>query len=441
MCSLYVSAPGGCRPQTPAKGLPPLDPAWGEFIDLGVSLFIAVSIASAVAVVASAATMRSGPFAAFLAVLFTIHLLALTALEPRFGRLEPIAWYLQAATTIHFGLLVRARLRGLSYRAAISIPAHFWMAGMFLACPWAIAAAAGLRPLGWWLPFVGAAFGVLQSLRARAELVELTLSGAALDSRVRRSPDARRFPLRRAPAASGDRVLRVVQITDPHLGPFMSEDRLRGICERAVAEDPDLVLLTGDFFTMEGSGTSRSLARALEPLSALTGRVHACRGNHDLEVPEIVAADLAAVGARLLIDEAETVACPIGPVQIVGLDHIWRHRREHFGRVLGGIPRGDAVLRIVLLHDPGGFVHLPEGEADLVLAGHTHGGHIGLVSLGLDWTTIGGLSRVPDHGFWSRGTDRLYVHRANGHYGFPLRIGVPAEESVLRLVLDSNSMG
>ena len=70
---------------------------------------------------------------------------------------------------------------------------------------------------------------------------------------------------------------------------------------------------------------------------------------------------------------------------------------------------------------------------NLVLSGHTHGGHVGLVSLGAAWTFIGGLSGMPDHGFWSRGTDRLYVHRTSGHYGFPLRVGVPGEEGVMRV--------
>jgi uncharacterized protein len=39
--------------------------------------------------------------------------------------------------------------------------------------------------------------------------------------------------------------------------------------------------------------------------------------------------------------------------------------------------------------------------------------------------------KVPDHGFWARGNDRLYVHRGTGHYGFPLRLGVPGEQSLL----------
>ncbi len=89
----------------------------------------------------------------------------------------------------------------------------------------------------------------------------------------------------------------------------------------------------------------------------------------------------------------------------------------------------------MLLHDPGAFKHLPEGEGDIVFSGHTHGGQVGLLSLGLPWTFVSGVTSMPDHGLWSRGRDRLYVHRGTGHYGFPLRLGVPAEESLIRLWL------
>jgi predicted MPP superfamily phosphohydrolase len=41
------------------------------------------------------------------------------------------------------------------------------------------------------------------------------------------------------------------------------------------------------------------------------------------------------------------------------------------------------------------------------------------------------VSKIPDHGLWALGRNRLYVHRGTGHYGFPIRVGVPPEESVL----------
>ena len=226
-----------------------------------------------------------------------------------------------------------------------------------------------------------------------------------------------------------------MQITDPHLGPFMSVARLRRIAARAVAQKPDLVFLTGDFLTMESQSDPELLRRALEPLRAMPGKVFACHGNHDHEAPETVASALADNGIALLVDEARDVETEAGPVQIVGMDFAWRDRAEHLAaRVRGAPAQAGRRLRIVLLHDPGAFRHLPEGEGDLVLSGHTHGGQVGLVSLGLSWTFLRLFGiRIPDHGFWARGRDRMYVHRGTGHYGFPLRLGVPSEESVLRV--------
>lgn len=200
-----------------------------------------------------------------------------------------------------------------------------------------------------------------------------------------------------------------------------------------MAAAPDLVLLTGDFFTMEGAGTPDALGRALAPLRALSGRTFACLGNHDHEHLREVRAALESAGVRLLVDAAVSVATPAGPVHVIGLEHRWNGRQAH-AAVLRRIGRVDGALRLVMLHDPGAFRHLPSGEADLVLSGHTHGGHVGLVSLGWDWTAVRAVAGLPDHGLWGRGTDRLYVHRGSGHYGFPLRIGVPLEESVVDVV-------
>ena len=60
---------------------------------------------------------------------------------------------------------------------------------------------------------------------------------------------------------------------------------------------------------------------------------------------------------------------------------------------------------------------------------------MGLLTLGLPLTFVSAFTPIPDHGFWARGRNRLYVHRGTGVYGFPLRVGVPAEESLLRVHL------
>jgi predicted MPP superfamily phosphohydrolase len=338
------------------------------------------------------------------------------------------AWLLgalQLAVFTHFFSLIWARLRPGWWRCLVSLPALFFAGGSFIALPWALAHAVTLS-LPWpWLPYAVALAGVAEGLFTRETVVDLVLDGEAIATEWPRP--------HRPPPARSSRPLRIVQITDPHLGPWMSERRLRRICARAVAREPDLVLLTGDFLTMESNGSPEALASALAPLQPLAGRTFACRGNHDLEAPATVSRALSEAGVQLLIDEAVRVQTAAGPVQILGIDFRFRDRAEHHTRVCREHPRDPQALRVVLLHDPGAFRHLPAGEADLVLSGHTHGGQVGLVSLGLSWTFLRLVSKMPDHGLWARGSDRLYVHRGTGHYGFPLRLGVPAEQSLLRV--------
>ena len=389
-----------------------------------MSWFALGSLAGWTVVVVLAAAFRSRAYAVFRGVLVGIHSLVATALFDDFALVAPGFVYLHATVYVQAIVLVRPRMMPLGYRALVSIPASFFAAGTFLAFPWAITDALGATPHLAWVPYLAALVGVVQSLAAREEEVDLVVGdGRAVEGVRRHRPGDERV----------SRPLCIVQITDPHLGPFMSIARLRRICERAIEREPDLVLLTGDFLTMESQSDPSVLARGLEPLKALPGRVFACHGNHDLEAPQTVAAALERVGAKLLIDDAAEVDTPAGRVQIVGMDFTWRERTAHLSRVCAAHPRIDGALRLVLLHDPGAFKRLPDGEADLVLSGHTHGGQVGLVSVGVPWTMLRVFMNAPDFGFWARGTNRLYVHRGTGHYGFPLRIGVPSEESLLRV--------
>ena len=391
---------------------------------MSASAFLVLGLGT-LATVAAVALRRGSGFATFAGVLLSLHALIAWGLWSVWAEagLLPVIVAAQLSIYVHMVALTMPALRPLWWRMLVSWPSQWFVASMFLAIPWSIAAAVTGSAPGWWVAFVVGLVGVIQSLRNPRRDIDLVLDGTAVPGLSRRAHGEARV----------DRPLRVVQITDPHLGPFMSVERLRGIAQRAVDAEPDLILLTGDYLTMESKGTPGCLAEALAPLKAMEGRVFACHGNHDLESPRMVARELAMCGVRLLVDDAETVETPVGPVQIVGADFRWRDRAEHLSGLIAAHPRPEGALRIVLLHDPGAFVHLPEGEADLVLSGHTHGGHVGLLSLGSKWTFIGGVSSMPDHGFWSRGADRLYVHRATGHYGFPLRVGVPGEEGVMRI--------
>src|SRR5262249_58449755 len=126
--------------------------------------------------------------------------------------------------------------------------------------------------------------------------------------------------------------------------------------------------------------------------------------------PAEVRAGPAGNGVRLLADEEPLADTPAGPVQILGADHVWRGRRERLEALLAHHPRRPDRLRLLLLHDPSGFHDLPDDAVDLVLSGHTHGGQIGLGSLGLHWTGLS-RSRLPRRGLFARAARRLYGHR------------------------------
>ncbi|MEM6788746.1 MAG: metallophosphoesterase [Myxococcota bacterium] len=399
----------------------PLPPAPPTYV-------FALGLALSGVLVVAASRLRSRMFARFRAVLWTILGLCAWGMYSHARHADPrLGWGfigLHGIALVGSLALVRPRMKPLPYRWLISWPEAWYGAGTLLSFPLAIGAAFGWHPGWWWIGYAFAAVGLGQALTSRRRDVDLVVGDV---------PSVE--PLGRHPHGDHriDRPLRIAQITDPHLGPFMSQARLRRIVTRAVARAPDLILLTGDFLTMESQSDPSVLKGALEPMRDFSGPVVACFGNHDHEAPDTVKAALAHVGAVLLIDDAQTFDTDVGPVQIVGADFRWRDREAHLQRLLEAHPRRAGHLRILLLHDPGAFRHVPAGEADLVLSGHTHGGQVGLVSLGLPGTAVSLFTRSPDHGFWAQYDNRLYVHRGTGHYGFPIRLGVPAEEGLIRV--------
>lgn len=386
-------------------------------------MFAALTATLWLSVVITARLIRNRLYATFVGVILGIHSLIALAIFRYVGPLRILFIALHVLVFVHFLLLARPRLRPLWFRLLVSFPASFFAAGTMLALPWALIAIFAPPPLVF-IPYALATFGLFQSLTSRRDLVDVVVG----DGVVEVLKPHRTGPFRE------ERPLRIAQITDPHLGPFMSVKRLHAICQRAVEQEPDLIFLTGDFLTMESQRDARDLTSALAPMSALPGRVFACLGNHDHEALELVRQALSDNGVTLLVDDETTVDTAAGKVQIVGYDFHFRDRAQRIPAVAQAHPRKPDHLRLILLHDPGAFRHLPEGDADLVLSGHTHGGQVGLVSLGAGWTFLRLFgTKLPDHGLWARGRDRLYVHRGTGHYGFPLRLGVPNEESVVRV--------
>lgn len=240
--------------------------------------------------------------------------------------------------------------------------------------------------------------------------------------------------------------IRIVQITDPHLGSMTSVSRLQTICEQAMEANPDLIFLTGDFFNVEAYlSEQQTLYNALLPLKKVANRTFACLGNHDKEhcAREIAETTLERLGIKLLVEEHTEIQTDSGLVQIIGLDFsipFASYLQKHVRDICASVPKNpNAVLRVVLLHDPTGFSHIPNDDQSLVLSGHTHGGQIGLLSLGINLTMVGLASGTPDQGYFGYGKNRLYVNRAQGCrtvLGTQLvRLGVPPEFTVFDINL------
>lgn len=239
--------------------------------------------------------------------------------------------------------------------------------------------------------------------------------------------------------------LHIVQLTDIHLGGFMSKDDLYQIAEDVVSVDPDIVLLTGDFFTYESQRERNALVYALSPLKKLGNRVFACEGNHDHEVMETLLDEFKELGIPFLRDESTSINTTIGPIEIIG----FRYDQGIESRYQHTVSNINATLRLIMLHHPMHFTNLPQVNdsiPEIVFSGHVHGGQYGLRELiGIEWSLVRLVGWVDqglwyyDHGFKPASCSRkggkccmnrlLYVHPGTGFYGIPLRFGTRSEQS------------
>jgi predicted MPP superfamily phosphohydrolase len=235
---------------------------------------------------------------------------------------------------------------------------------------------------------------------------------------------SRRWPAGRAP-------LRVALVSDLHAGgPHVDARAVARVVRRVNREEPDLVLLLGDFVDPEVAGgdavAPEAVARALGELSAPSVAV---LGNHDWRVGgERVAAALTDAGIRVLENEAAAFETPGGSVWLAGVADK-RMRRADAGEALADVPDGQPA--ILLTHDPDVFPHVPERVA-LTVAGHLHGGQVGIPLLRRRvLPSRHGESYARGH-VEEAGRD-LYVTQGVGEAGWPLRFLAPPEVVVIEL--------
>jgi hypothetical protein len=232
---------------------------------------------------------------------------------------------------------------------------------------------------------------------------------------------------------------RIAQISDIHVGPFMTADDIRKYVTMLNQLKPDLVALTGDFITWEAS-PQRAVVEALSALKAPYG-VFGCLGNHEhwAGVEDSITRLFAERGIKMLRLENATIASAGERMNLIGVDY---QTRTPFG------PPGDGVVtqylqgveplmlpgavNILLSHNPNTFDRAAELGIDLSLAGHTHGGQVTLEYISPDISPARLITRYV-RGWFQKAGSQLYVNRGIGTIFSPVRFGAPPEITVYEL--------
>lgn len=230
---------------------------------------------------------------------------------------------------------------------------------------------------------------------------------------------------------------RIVQLSDLHCGKHVPGDYLSEAIAAAVAESPDLIVLTGDYIHKG----HHFVARAAESLAELTAPhgVFAVLGNHDHSIrnalgirryPDLadaIAAALGDRGIRVLTNESVTLTKGDDVLHLAGVDDLWS-RRCDLGQALAGLDITQP--RVVLAHNPRTIERLEGRRCDLMLSGHTHGGQIDWPGLGR--VTLSKKNRQFAAGLYQHGDTHLYVNKGIG-FGVRFRFGVRPEIAVFHL--------
>lgn len=227
----------------------------------------------------------------------------------------------------------------------------------------------------------------------------------------------------------GGRALRMAFVSDLHVGPTTPARLLRAAFDAIRREQPDILLLGGDYIFLEAE------ARRLAELESLVASIRcpmklAVLGNHDLWTHDwAIVEALARAGARVLVNEVVALPEPWSDAAIVGLDDPWTGHcdAEAAAAQLDGQP-----FRVVLCHSPDGLNRLSALRFDAFVAGHTHGGQIAT-----PWGAIvlphGRLCRQFPAGPGSFGGGFVYVSRGVGGVELPIRTFAPPEIMLLEL--------
>jgi uncharacterized protein len=231
------------------------------------------------------------------------------------------------------------------------------------------------------------------------------------------------------------RGMRIVQVSDFHYAVFSEAYFLKWMVREVNRLKPDLVVLTGDFVT-HGPLPKTYARRKAPECAAILSKIecplrYAIMGNHDADVGvQYVQGPLQEHGIPMLVNSATALERDGQRVWLAGLGSACNHLAHPEKAIPRAAVSGGETV-IVLAHEPDILPDVARYSADLMLAGHTHGGQVRLPFLPpLELPEYG---RIYVEGLFRHGPTQLYVNRGIGTVGLPFRLNCPPEITVITL--------
>ena len=228
--------------------------------------------------------------------------------------------------------------------------------------------------------------------------------------------------------------LRVVQLSDLHVGPHTSRRFLQRVVETVRSLEPDLIAVTGDLIDDRAEDVA-SYARSLGGLTAPLG-VYMIPGNHDVYAGwDAVEGALreANLGTVLvndvrLITRGESTIALLGTGDPAGGARGSTRAAPDVERALAQVSKGAVV--IAFAHNPALWPSLAKRGVALTLSGHTHWGQLAIPRLG--WSLA---SPFLEHAMGAHQSDDslLYISPGTGYWGIPFRLGASPEVTLVTL--------
>ncbi|MBI5375650.1 MAG: metallophosphoesterase [Candidatus Schekmanbacteria bacterium] len=223
--------------------------------------------------------------------------------------------------------------------------------------------------------------------------------------------------------------LKIVQISDIHCGIFMGEAEIRKWINILESLKPDILLVTGDFV-----GTSNDsveyCAAGLKYLRSMMP-IYACLGNHDYygNEKDLIGA-ISNSGVNILRNSSDTIAFKGADLNICGVEDMMNSDPD---LAIAVKKIDDTKATILMSHNPNYFKEAKKHGIDLTISGHTHGGQVDINLAGLYLSPAQLITKYVKGHFIENGCN-LYVNAGIGTIGFPLRLNVPPEITVFKLI-------